>query len=102
MSRYDIPLLVASALTFAIGCAHSYLGEKYILIRLFRRADLPVLFGGSEFTTRTLRLAWHLTTVSWWGAAIVFFAMAQAPISSAVMGSILGAVFLSSGIVTLI
>jgi len=30
-------LLVAAILTFAIGLVHSYLGEKYILIRLFRR-----------------------------------------------------------------
>jgi len=32
---------VAAGLCFAIGLAHSVLGERYILIRLFRRTDLP-------------------------------------------------------------
>jgi hypothetical protein len=54
---------------FAIGLAHSVLGERYILMRLFRHTDLPKLFGGTEFTIRALRFAWHLTTIAWWGAA---------------------------------
>jgi hypothetical protein len=55
-------LYAAAALIALLGLAHSVLGEQYILIRLFRR-DLPKLFGGPEFTWRTLRFAWHLTTV---------------------------------------
>jgi len=60
-------LLLAALLAFAVGLAHSVLGEKYILIRLFRRPDLPKLFGDATFTARTLRFAWHLTTIAWWG-----------------------------------
>lgn len=60
-------LFVAALLTFAVGLAHSVLGEKYILMRLFRRPDLPKLFGDATFTARTLRFAWHLTTIAWWG-----------------------------------
>jgi hypothetical protein len=60
-------LFVAALLTFAVGVAHSVLGEKYILMRLFRRPDLPKLFGDTTFTVRTLRFAWHLTTIAWWG-----------------------------------
>ncbi|MBA7630226.1 MAG: hypothetical protein GH143_08270 [Calditrichaeota bacterium] len=48
-------LIVGAVLTFAIGLAHSYLGERYILIRLFRRSNLPQLFGSDDFTKRTLR-----------------------------------------------
>ncbi|MGH8129348.1 MAG: hypothetical protein ACRES3_00650 [Steroidobacteraceae bacterium] len=62
-------LLVAALAAFGVGVAHSVLGEKYILMRLFRRPDLPKLFGDSTFTTRTLRFAWHLTTIAWWGFA---------------------------------
>ncbi len=62
-------LLVAAALAFLLGLGHSVLGERYILRRLFRRADLPHLFGSDVFTKRTLRFAWHLTTVVWWGVA---------------------------------
>jgi hypothetical protein len=57
----------ALVLAILLAAAHSYLGERYILTRLFRRQDLPKLFGGTEFTTRTLRFAWHLTSVAWIG-----------------------------------
>lgn len=64
------PLLAAGAvLAFGIGLAHSVLGERYVLVRLFRRRDLPKLFGADTFTRRTLRFAWHLTTLAWWGFA---------------------------------
>lgn len=63
------PWLAAGAvLAFGVGLAHSVLGERYILVRLMRR-DLPKLFGADTFTKRTLRFAWHLTTVAWWGFA---------------------------------
>lgn len=63
--------------------AHSYLGERYILIRLFRRDDLPRLFGSDRFTKRTLRFAWHITSVAWVGFAGVLGALAtrEAPLS---------------------
>ena len=64
-------LLVAAVLIFLTGCAHSYLGERYILIRLFKRGGLPRLFGGTEFTEGTLRFAWHITTVAWWAIALL-------------------------------
>ena len=102
MSTLGLLYRLAAALTFGIGVAHSVLGERYILIRLFRRPDLPKLFGGSTFTARTLRLAWHVTTVAWWGAAGLFFAMAQAPLSSAVTSRILAFVFLASSAITLV
>src|SRR5262249_33818149 len=102
MSPLGLLYLLAAALAFALGVAHSYLGERYILIRLFRRTDLPKLFGGTEFTVRTLRFAWHLTTVAWWGSAALFFVMAQGPVSLPAVSAVLAAVFLISGLVTLI
>lgn len=59
-------LQLAALLLALLGLAHSLLGERYILVRLFRR-DLPTLFGDSTFTRNTLRFAWHLTTVLAWG-----------------------------------
>jgi hypothetical protein len=41
---------LAGILFVALGLAHSILGERYILTRLFRRNDLPTLFGSSAFT----------------------------------------------------
>jgi hypothetical protein len=102
MSPLALVYLLAALLALGLGAAHSFLGEKYILIRLFRRNDLPRLFGGTEFTVRTLRFAWHLTSVAWWGAATLFFLMARGPISSAAVSGVLAAVFLLSGAITLI
>lgn len=102
MSPLGLLYLLAAALVVALGVAHSFLGEKYILIRLFRRRDLPQLFGGTEFTIRTLRFAWHLTSVAWWGAAALLFLLAQGPLSSAAVSGVLAAVFLVSAAITFI
>jgi hypothetical protein len=70
-------LLVAAATLAGVAVAHSYLGERHLLIRLFRRDDLPRLFGGDWFTKRTLRFAWHLTSVAWLGFAAVLGVLAS-------------------------
>lgn len=72
-------LAAAATLMILLGLAHSVLGERYLLIRLFRRPDLPKLFGGTAFTTRTLRFAWHLTTVIAWGLAAVVLRVGNLP-----------------------
>ena len=69
-------LLLAAALLALTAIAHSALGERYILRRLFRRADLPHLFGSDQFTRRTLRFAWHVTSVAWLGLAGVLIVLA--------------------------
>ena len=93
---------VAAGLCFVLGLVHSVLGERYILIRLFRRTDLPKLFGGTEFTARTLRFAWHLTSVAWWGSGALFCYMARDRLSSASVAGVLAGVFLVSAAVTLV
>jgi hypothetical protein len=94
-------LYIAAFLGFAIGLAHSFLGERYILIRLFRRPDLPKLFGGVEFTTRTLRFAWHITSIAWWGFAWLLLLLAHPPISAKSVGLVAGMTFLATGAVIL-
>lgn len=74
-------LFVAALLTFGVGIAHSLLGEKYLLMRLFRRPDLPALFGGTSFTVRTLRFAWHITTVAWWGFGAMLWVASREQLS---------------------
>jgi hypothetical protein len=75
----SVALAAAALLLVVVGAAHSVLGERYILVRLFRRTDLPRLFGSDRFTRRTLRFAWHLTTVAWWGCAALLAALALDP-----------------------
>lgn len=93
---------IASFLAFAVGVVHSVLGERYILQRLFRRDNLPRLFGNSEFTMRTLRFAWHITTIAWWGFAAILIALAQQSFSLQNLSLILAITFLITGAMTLI
>jgi hypothetical protein len=50
VSTMNVPLVVATALAVSAGAAHSYLGERFILIPLFRRPDLPRFLGSERFT----------------------------------------------------
>lgn len=77
--RTQVALYIAALLIVLVSVAHSYLGERYILIRLLRRAELPHLFGGTEFTKRTLRFAWHVTSIAWLGLAAVLVIIAGGP-----------------------
>lgn len=72
-------LVGAAVLAGGTAIAHSYLGERYILIRLFRRTDLPHLFGSDLFTRRVLRFAWHLTSVAWLGFGAILAAAGGVP-----------------------
>lgn len=76
-----LPILAATLLALT-AIAHSYLGERYILLRLFRRGDLPRLLGSDWFTKRTLRFAWHLTSVAWLGFAAVLLEIVRDPVPS--------------------
>jgi hypothetical protein len=95
-------LLIGSFLLVLIGIIHSYLGEKYLLIRLFRRDNLPKLLGSDWFTKRVLRFAWHLTTIAWWGFAAILYLLSDpnGDIRSGVLLSIT-VVFTISGVISL-
>jgi len=95
-------LYIAAFFAFAIGVAHSVLGEKYILTRLFRREDLPEILGSADFTIRTLRFAWHLTTIAWWGFATIIFILARGSISFQNLSAVLAVTFLTTGAITLV
>jgi hypothetical protein len=92
-------LYSAAVLVFLTGVAHSVLGERYILIRLFRRTDVPHLFGGPEFTIRTLRFAWHITTVAWWGLAALIILLARGEATPDAVLFVLSATSLASAVV---
>ncbi len=61
--------IAAALLLTLVGVLHSVLGERFLLGPLIR--DLPRVPLGSAFAKRTLRAAWHLTTVALWGVAAV-------------------------------
>ncbi|HPR64799.1 MAG TPA: hypothetical protein PK014_11315 [Thermoanaerobaculia bacterium] len=75
----NILLILAGVLVLTIGAAHSWLGERYIIVRVLRQMDLPRLFGSDIFTRRTIRFAWHLTTIAWSGMGSVLLILSVPP-----------------------
>ena len=100
----NVYFVVAAVLIVAIAMAHSWLGERYILIRLFRRQDIPHLLGSDDFTKRTLRFAWHLTTITWFGAAALLVILASVPLDAPtrMLSRTIAIIFLASALVALI
>jgi len=102
VTAVTIWLEASALLLFAVGVVHSVLGERYILVRLFRRTNLPELFGDTTFTTRTLRFAWHVTTVAWWGFAAILLVLARQSWTRGQLLFIVAATFLLTGAIILI
>jgi hypothetical protein len=95
-------LYLAAFLIFCLGVTHSVLGERYILIRLFGRSDLPKIFGSSEFTSRTLRFAWHITTVAWWGLAAILLQLGRGSLTASSTAHIIGWTAILSALLPLV
>ena len=96
-------LLLAAGILVVTALAHSILGERYILTRLFRRDNLPRLFGSDWFTKRTLRFAWHITSVAWlaFAAILVLFARGT-PTSSGMVLQVIAAAFFISAVIAVV
>jgi hypothetical protein len=94
-------LYIAAILIALLGVGHSVLGERFILIRLFRRGELPALFGSQDLTRQTLRFAWHLTSVLGLGISIVLVQLADGAPPRA-MALAIGWTLLISGLLPLI
>ena len=93
---------IAAVLLILIGVAHSYLGERYILIRLFRRDNLPKVLGSEAFTKNTLRFAWHVTTVAWFGFAAILIHLQSGELNRSLIGNIIGLTFLLHGVISVV
>ncbi|UAB73594.1 hypothetical protein INR79_20785 [Vibrio sp. SCSIO 43132] len=89
----EVFMYLAALLLVVVTFAHSYLGERYILIRLFKQDNLPKLFGSDEFTKKTLRFAWHVTSVAWLGLAAILVALTQPDLSKPLIGKIIAIIF---------
>jgi hypothetical protein len=94
-------LAVAALLAIGIGLVHSYLGEKYILVRLFRQA-LPKLFGDDRFTKQTIRFVWHILTIAWFGFAALLFLIDSPDTSRSGLLYAIGTTFAVTGVIALV
>jgi hypothetical protein len=85
-----------------MGLSHSFMGERYFLVRLFKREPLHH-FGDAVFVNRTTRIAWHLTTIAWWNAAAILMVLAFRELDNTglIASRIISNIFLLSGILSL-
>ncbi len=99
----NIWFTIAAVLTVLIGVVHSLLGEKFIIGPLQRRRDLPIIFGSDKHTKRTLRFAWHLTTLAGFGLAGIMFLLAfSESLSVRLVTTVLCSTFASSFVLSLV
>ncbi len=100
----NLPFLVAALLVFTIGLAHSWIGERRLIGPLLSPEWRSGILAKSEFARRTLRFAWHITSLAWWGmgAALIVIAILPTDRSTVFFAAITGITFLITGLITLI
>lgn len=89
-------LAIATILLLLMGVAHSYLGERFILMRLAKRDNLPKVLGSTAFTVGTLRFVWHLITVAWGALALLILASGRGAVSKDQLLTVIGITSLAS------
>ncbi len=62
-------LIIAALLTIAVSLMHSIIGERRLITPLLNMEGLPIILGSLKNTKLTLRTAWHITSLLWWGIA---------------------------------
>ena len=97
-------VLIAGSLAILLAVAHSYVGERRVVGPVLARSDLPSLWSSLSLMRRTLRFAWHLTSVAWLGAGalLLFLAGRLAEPGARIGVRILAATFLASAIVAVV
>ena len=95
-------LYVAAVLTIGVGLVHSILGKRYLISRLPREEGMPRILGSRKFSFLTLRFAWHITTIEWFGFAGILVLMAHGAVSKQSLAMVIAATFLVSGLITLV
>ena len=101
----NVYLLIAAILTVLTAGVHSVVGEKLIISPLMKSRDLPTISGSVWIVRKTLRFAWHLTTVLGIGIAAILFYYAGIETlgpEQVVIVKILSATFFASFLVSLI
>ncbi|HKP56148.1 MAG TPA: DUF3995 domain-containing protein [Polyangiales bacterium] len=83
---------LAGASLISLAVFHSYLGERFLIGPLLASAEFPRLPVGQDFAQRTLRMAWHLTSLAWLTLAYLTVSGQCAPLPVAVLLAVSGLV----------
>jgi hypothetical protein len=89
------------AAVLVAGLIHSWLGERRLIGPLLAPGARHGLLETSGFARATLRFAWHLTSIAWWGFAAVLLVAAQRPTDGRDISIVVAATFIVTGLVTL-
>ncbi|HRD76977.1 MAG TPA: hypothetical protein PK264_13775 [Hyphomicrobiaceae bacterium] len=97
-------LLLASALTIALGIAHSWIGEVRLIGPLLDAGTRSGILARSRFARQVLRFAWHITSLAWLGFAGMLIGFAIWPDADArrIALAVIGATMLLSGLIVLV
>jgi hypothetical protein len=95
-------LIIGSITMTVLAGLHSYAGEMRLLQPLLQRNDLPTLDDSVSYTKVILRWAWHLTSLAWFGFAVIFLGLMQvAPDERRLPLLILTGILALSGVIVL-
>ena len=79
-------LAAAAAALALIGICHSWLGERKIIGPLLLRSQESGSHHIGGGTRRIIRGAWHLTSVTWIGGALIFLVIGANDLTDATRG----------------
>jgi len=79
-------LICAAAALATIGVCHSWLGERKIIGPLLLRSQDAGSHHMGRGTRRIIRGAWHLTSVTWIGGALIFLVIGANNLTDATRG----------------
>jgi hypothetical protein len=104
LSMSQPAFLIAALLTVAIGIAHSWIGERLLIGPLLAPDRRSGILAASAFARNTLRFAWHVTSIAWWGLGAVLALLATSPLGAQgrLIIAAIGATFLITGLITLV
>ncbi len=78
----SIALNLAALILFGCGVVHSILGERLLIGPLLHPEKRRGILAHSPLARQTLRFAWHVTSIIWWGVAAIFVVLSLSPINS--------------------
>ncbi len=97
-------LLLAAVLAFGVGLAHTVLGERWLLGPLLAPGRRQGMLEKSAIARQTLRFAWHITTIAWWGPAAMLVWLSRQPLDPTGRAFVLifAVMFVVTGLTTLV
>jgi hypothetical protein len=78
--------VMAGVIAVILGIAHSYMGERYLVIPILKSEQLTKHLSGSIGLKKVaLRVSWHFATIAMWGAASTLVFLSSRPLNPTAM-----------------